>query len=270
MGVTDTFPLGGLHASPAGYRPAGYGDAFADVYDDWYADISDTEGTVATIADLAGGGRVLELGVGTGRLAIPLARLGLEVHGVDASAAMVDRLLAKPGSRAVTVTVGDFGEELPTGPFHVVFAAFNTFFNLTSADAQRRCVGLVAERLAPGGHLVIEAFVPEMSGPVGDAAVGRPRDEWRVEPTALDGGQVVLQITRHDRAAQLVDGQHVTISPAGFRVRPWSIRYLSPTQLDDLAGAAGLELVRRREGWRNQPFDDLSLRHVSVYRRRTG
>src|SRR5690606_35670585 len=126
--------------------PAAYGDAFADVYDDWYADVSDVAGTVEAIARLAGGGPVLELGIGTGRLALPLAAAGVEVHGVDASDAMVERLRAKPGCDAIPVLVGGFAEALPSveAGFAVVFVVFNTFLNLVAPGAQARCVERVA------------------------------------------------------------------------------------------------------------------------------
>ena len=145
-----------------GYRSSTYGDRFADVYDDWYHDVSDVDATVARVAALATprGGRVLELGAGSGRLAIPLADRDLEVWAVDASAAMVERLRAKPGAEAVHAVVGDMAELALPGapPFAVVLCAFNTFFNLTTAEAQQRCLARVADALAPGGSLVLEAF----------------------------------------------------------------------------------------------------------------
>ena len=148
-----------------GYEASTYGDRFADVYDDWYGDVTDVVACtrhLATLAASRGGGPVLELGVGTGRLAIPLARLGVEVHGIDASAAMVERLRAKPGGDAIAVSIGDMADlDLPDAPpFSVVFVAFNTFFNLPTEAAQRRCLERVALLLAPDGVLVLEAFVP--------------------------------------------------------------------------------------------------------------
>ncbi len=147
------------------YGPGTYGASFADVYDDWYGNVSDVSATVAGVSALADGGAVLELGVGTGRIAIPLAAAGVDVVGVDASAEMLGRLGAKPGSRTVGVILADIAA-LPVadGRFAVAFAAFNTFFNLTDDDAQRRCVHRLAEVLRPGGRFVVEGFVPPRDG----------------------------------------------------------------------------------------------------------
>ena len=156
-----------------GYGADTYGESFADVYDDWYADVSDVDATVATIARLAGDGPVLELGVGTGRLAIPLAAAGVRVVGVDASPSMLRLLADKPGADAVTVVLADMAhlaegpgaEEIAAaGPYTVAFAAFNTFFNLATPDDQRRCLEGVFDLLVPGGVLVIEGFVPPEDG----------------------------------------------------------------------------------------------------------
>ena len=156
-----------------GYDASSYGEGFADVYDDWYQGISDVEVTVVELLDLAGGGPVLELGVGTGRLAVPLAEAGLAsgltVVGLDASAAMLARLAWRDPGNLVTTIHGDMRYDLPDGPFGLVFAAYNTLFNLTDEGAQARCFVDVAERLRPGGRFVVEAFVPDdavAAGPV--------------------------------------------------------------------------------------------------------
>ncbi len=243
-----------------GLHPASYGEAFADVYDDWYGDVSDVAATVEAVVELAGGAPVLELGIGTGRLALPLVASGLEVHGVDASPAMVARLRAKPGGAAIPVLIGDFSETVPEVPggFGVVLAAYNTLFNLPSAEAQRRCLGHVARCLRPGGSFVVEAFVP---GPEPEGVSGA------VTPSVIEPDRVVLQVTRRDPASQTVDGSVVSITAAGIRLRPWHIRYASPAQLDDLARAAGLTLLRRHRGWRGEAFGPHSSHHVSVYTR---
>ena len=244
-----------------GFDAATYGERFADVYDDWYGDVSDVEGTADTVEALAAGGPVLELGIGTGRLSLPLVERGLEVHGIDASPAMVERLRAKPGGASVHVVLGDFADVAASvdGGFAVVLVAFNTLFNLASAEAQRRCFANVAGRLRPGGAFVVEAFVPDPE-PGGD--------DGRVTPVAVEADRVVLQVTRRDVAAQTVSGSTVTITEAGNRLRPWLIRYASPEELDGMAAAAGLERLHRWAGWRREPFDDDSERHVTVYRKR--
>ncbi|MGI8758532.1 MAG: class I SAM-dependent DNA methyltransferase, partial [Acidimicrobiales bacterium] len=162
-----------------------YGEAFADVYDEWYGDVSDVEGTVDTVVALAGGGPVLEFGIGTGRLALPLVGRGLEVHGIDASPAMVERLRAKPGGADVPVVVGNFADvQVRAGSgFGVVLCAYNTLFNLTSAAAQQRCFANAARHLRPDGSFVVEAFVP---GPEPTDTTGH------VTPSVIEAGRVVL------------------------------------------------------------------------------
>jgi SAM-dependent methyltransferase len=249
-----------------GYGPSTYGDGFADVYDDWYGDVSNVEATVARVAELvdaAGGGAVLELGCGTGRLAIPLAAAGLTTWGIDASPAMIGRLRAKPGGGAVAAAVGDMSE-LDLGdapPFAVVLCAFNTLFNLTSSEAQRRCLSRVAERLAPKGRLLVEAFVPPPLDE-DDDSVGS------IEPWRIGLDEVVLSVSRLDPTTRTVVGQHVQLSEGGVRLRPWMLHYATPHELDDLAQSAGLRLLARDGGWRGEPFTAGSDRHVSTYGRR--
>lgn len=247
-----------------GYDASTYGDRFADVYDEWYAGVTDADACTAALAALvadAGGGPVLELGVGSGRLALPLAALGVEVHGIDASTAMTDRLLAKPGGETIRVTVGDMAElDLADPPaFALAFVAFNTFFNLPTEAAQRRCLQRVAQLLAPQGRFVIEAFVPRDD--VGAEA------ESAVTPRRIAADEVVLTVSAVDPAAQTISGQHVHLRESGIRLRPWHLRYATPAQLDELAAAAGLELEHRAAGWHGEPFDEASGVHVSTYRR---
>jgi SAM-dependent methyltransferase len=238
-----------------GYGRSTYGDAFADVYDRWYARITDVDATADLVAELAaaaGSDRVLELAVGTGRLAVPIAARGLDVVGVDASAAMLAKL--KERSAAVTAVLGDMVDDLPDGPFGVCLLAYNSLFNLESADRQRACFAAVAARLAPAGRFVVEAFVPDdRAGPA-------------VTVRSMSAGEVVLSISEHDAAAQRAHGHFVQFVD-GDRVRllPWSIRYAPPAELDEMAASAGLELVARWEDVERQPFGDDSPQHVSVY-----
>jgi SAM-dependent methyltransferase len=241
-----------------GYGPTSYGDAMADVYDDWYAELPQLAAAIERLVTLAEGGAVLELGIGTGRLALPLAARGLRVVGVDASAAMIERLRAKPGGDAVEVTVGDMAAARPEGPFSLVFAAVNTFFGLDTERAQAECFASVAARLSAGGRLAIEAFVPD----VGDESV----DRVAVRNLAVD--RVVLEVSRSDPAGQIAEGQYVELTErGGVRLRPWRIRWATPAQLDGYAGAAGLQLESRWSGWDCAPFTAESTHHVSVWRR---
>ena len=247
-----------------GYEASTYGDRYAEVYDDWYADVTDVDACVAALARLAGehgGGPVLELGVGSGRLAIPLAARGIEVHGIDASAAMLDRLRAKPGGDVVQAHLGDMADLALEDPpaFSVVVAAYNTFFNLADEAAQAACLARIGELLAPEGVLVLEAFVP-----TGDLPAGA---EASVAPRHLTADEVVLTVSLVDTARQTVSGQHVHLRESGIRLRPWHLRYLTPDQLDGLAAGAGFALRTRHSDWRGSPFTEASSVHVSAYGR---
>lgn len=242
-----------------GYDDHTYGEAFADVYDDWYGEVSDVAATVAMVQRLARGGPVLELGVGTGRLAIPLARAGLQVHGVDASAPMIERLRAKPHGDRVQCVIGDMIDDAPVGPFALVLVAYNTFFNLPTSQRQHRAMAQMAERLNPDGHLVIEAFVPDDPPPSGS----------NVSLRSMTADRVVLSVSVDDPAAQRAEGHLIELTELhGVRLRPWSIRWARPRELDAMAQAAGLQLVERWGDVGGAPFTDDSPRHVSVYRRR--
>lgn len=254
-----------------GYEPSTYGDRFADVYDEWYTDVTDVEGTVARVAALAGpDGRVVELGAGSGRLAVPLADRALHVWAVDASPAMLDRLRARPGGDRVHTVVDDMAAladpalaaAAAAHGFDVALCAFNTLFNLTDTDAQARCLRGAHDLLAPGGRLLVEAFVPPPDDD-GAAATGA------VEPRHIGLDEVVLTVSRLDPATRTITGQHVQITEAGIRLRPWVLHVASPAELDDLAAAAGLALVERHAGWHGEPFDDHAAVHVSVYQRTT-
>jgi len=241
-----------------GYDDRTYGDAFAEVYDDWYDDVSDVAATVAMVTRLAAGGPVLELGVGTGRLAIPMAQAGLEVHGVDTSEAMLRQLREKPGGDRVQCVTGDMVHDAPTGPFAVVLVAYNTFFNLPTADRQREAMGQIAGRLAVGGHLIIEAFVPDDPAPQGS----------QVSLRSMTADRVVLSVSVDDPAQQRAEGHLIELTEGhGVRLRPWSIRWARPSELDDMASTAGLTLAQRWGDVTGSTFADDSTRHVSVYRR---
>jgi SAM-dependent methyltransferase len=241
------------------YRPGTYGDAFADVYDDWYPGRDEPEAVADLVEAVREGDRVLELGVGTGRLALPLAARGRAVFGVDTSAAMLSRLADRDQSHGRVLVARADMVQLPFAPgaFAVAFVAYNTLFNLPDIESQRWCLDAVAHSLAPGGALVIEAFVP------------RPDDESiqgvAVRDITID--RVVMTASRLDHLDQTITGQHIEIHESGIRLRPWFLHYLHPHQIDELAAAAGLQLERRFAGWHDEPFVDDSESHVSVYRR---
>lgn len=241
------------------YEAHTYGDRIADVYDERLNSRSeDTPGAVELLAELAGPGPVLELGIGTGRLALPLAERGFNVSGIDASEAMVARLRAKPGGERIPVAIGDFADVDIDGTYSLVFVAFNTFFALASQDDQVRCFAGVAARLAPGGVFVIEAFVPDVTR----LAFGHhPRTE------RVDVDSVELSTSQHDPLRQVVESQHVVIGAQGTSLYPVRVRYAWPSELDLMARLAGLRLRDRWGSWQRDAFGAASPRHVSVYER---
>jgi SAM-dependent methyltransferase len=241
------------------YGPSTYGEKIAEVYDKHTAHFGlDTDGAVERLAELAGGGPVLELAIGTGRLALPLAALGLEVHGIDASEAMVAKLREKPGGADIPVTVGDFAEVGVEGRYPLIFVGFNTFFALLSQEDQIRCFANVAAHLTDKGLFVLEGFVPDL---------GRYDGDQRVSVMRIDSGEVMLDVSRHDPVAQRVEASHILITEGGTKLYPVNLRYAFPSELDLMARLAGLELKERWGGWRKEEFRAHSQRHVSVYGR---
>jgi SAM-dependent methyltransferase len=237
--------------------PAFYGDQWAAVYDDHHGH-ADPGRAVEFLAGLAGDGRVLELAIGTGRVALPLAARGVIVEGLDASAAMVERLRAKPGGDSVPVTMGDMAEVTVNGPFRLVYLVANTLFALLSQERQAECFGNAARVLEPGGTFVIECFVPDLS---------RFDHGQRVEARSVTGDSAVIEVSRHDKARQLVTTQVITLDAHGMQLRPVVIRYSWPSELDLMARQAGLRLAERHADWDRQPFTPASSSHVSVYQR---
>jgi len=238
-----------------GYDASTYGDRIADVYDSWYGLPDDAGDTVAFLLETAGPGPILELAIGTGRVALPLAEAGARVHGIDASEAMVAQLRAKPGGSDLPVTIGDFADVGVDGRFGLVFVVFNTFFALLTQDEQVRCMGNVAAHLTADGAFVIEAFVPDL---------GRFDRGQRVQATHVGTTEVKLDVSMHDPVAQRTDSLHLLVGPDGTRTYPVAIRYAWPTELDLMARLAGLRLRERWGGWRHEPYTGTG-KHVSVY-----
>lgn len=243
----------------SGYTNSTYGDSFADVYDSWYEHLDD-DGFVDTIASLlpADGARVLELGVGTGRLLEQLRLRRPTVHddftGVDTSDKMLAVARAKEALAGCTLLQDDFSVTVPTGPFDVAFVGYNTLFNLATSEDIASCVELVASALRPGGRFVVDAVAPVSVDP-GD----------HVGIRSMTTSEVVLTATRHDISGQRISGQFISFTEAGgVRLRPWSVRYLTPQQLDAIAESAGFTLESRTTDG-VAPFAPDSPRHVSVY-----
>ncbi|HJU65707.1 MAG TPA: class I SAM-dependent methyltransferase [Gemmatimonadaceae bacterium] len=234
--------------------PSAYGELIADVYDEWHG--GHNAAAIDTLHELARDRPVLELGIGTGRIALPLAQRGLQVHGIDASPAMVERLRAKQGGAGIPVTMGNFADVDVPGPFSLVFVAFNTFFALTSQEEQLRCFGNVAQRLLPNGLFVIEAFVPDVT---------RFSGNQTFRTTSIGDGQVRLEATIHDPVNQRSTTEHVVLSARGVRLIPVRIRYAWPAELDLMAKLAGLSLLHRWGSWARTAFTADSKNHISVY-----
>ncbi|WP_280841679.1 class I SAM-dependent methyltransferase [Micromonospora sp. A200] len=234
-----------------------FGEAVATTYDDRTSEMFDpavVAATVDVLADLAGAGRALELGVGTGRVALPLAARGVPVHGIDLSRAMVDRLRAKPGGDAIGLTIGDFATTRVDGMFSVAYLLFNTIMNLTTQEAQVACFRNAAAHLAPGGRFVIEVLVPDLRRlPPGQNVV-----PFHVSPTGWS-------YDVYDVATQATSSNYVRIVDGRGEYRSIPFRYVWPAELDLMAQLAGLRLRDRWDGWNRAPFTSESRQHVSVW-----
>jgi SAM-dependent methyltransferase len=241
-----------------GFDPAtSFGEDAAATYDLTLR--GDEADTVAFLGALADGGPALELAIGTGRIALPLAAGGIAVEGIDISPAMVAKLRTKPGGDQISVTIGDFADVPVAGTYGLIFVVFNTLFNLLTQDDQVRCFENVAAHLTDDGRFVVEAFVPSY--------LHRLRDDQYVDAEAIGVGQVRLDVGRHDPVTQILDETHVTLSPNGVRLGPIVTRYAWPSELDLMARIAGLRLHERWGGWNREPFTATSRNCISVYGR---
>lgn len=244
---------------PGAYGPETYGNRWSAIYDSWVEDVgpgAETGPTVEFLASVAGGGPALELGIGTGRVALPLAGRGIEVHGVDASPDMVAELRGKPGGDRIPVTIGDFASVPVEGRYSLIFVVFNTFFALLTQDDQVNCFAEVAGRLGPGGVFVLAAFLPNLARFDGDQ---------RVDATLVAVDRVMLTAATHDAVTQVVTASQVVITQEGTRIYPVRLRYAWPSELDLMARLAGMRLRERFGGWGREPFTAGSGGHVSVY-----
>ncbi|MFD9738785.1 class I SAM-dependent DNA methyltransferase [Umezawaea sp. NPDC059074] len=238
-----------------------FGEQVAARYDESSASEFTPEAVTPAVdflADLAGDGRALELGVGTGRLALPLAERGVPVHGIELSRAMAARLRAKPGGDAIDVTIGDFSTTRVDGTFSLAYLVFNTIMNLTTQAAQVECFRTVAAHLAPGGCFAIEVMVPELRKlPPGQTAV-----PFHTSPTrwAFDV---------YDTATQATSSNYVRVVDGVGEYRSIPFRYVWPAELDLMAQLAGLRPRERWEDWTRAPFTHESTKHVSVWEKPT-
>lgn len=234
-----------------------FGEEVAQGYDRSLADVfepSAVEPVVDFLAELAGTGAALELGIGTGRIALPLARRGVPVHGIDLSRAMIAKLREKPGAGDVGLTIGDFATTRVPGEFSVVYLVFNTIMNLTTQDAQVACFQNAAAHLVPGGNFVIEVLVPGLQRlPPGETV------------RAFHVGATHLGFDEYDVASQRLVSHHYSVADGKFELHSVPFRYVWPSELDLMARLAGMTLRERWGGWKREPFTSESTRHVSVW-----
>ena len=222
------------------YEPGmSFGKDAAEIYDDDLR--GDEEATVAFLEALAGGGPALELAIGTGRIALPLAARGIRVDGIDISPDMVAKLREKPGGDELSVTMGNFADVPVQGSYPLIFVVFNTLFNLLTQEEQVHCFENVAAHLTDDGSFVIEAGVPNSS-------YGLRGDQY-VHAEAIGVNEVWLDIGRIDPVAQMHDETHVRLTNEGVRLFPIVQRYSWPSELDLMARIAGLHLRERWDGW---------------------
>lgn len=230
---------------------AGYDESSAEMFAPGVVDP-----VVDFLAGLAGGGRALELAIGTGRIALPLAARGVPVHGIDLSSAMVARLHAKPGGDAIPVTIGDFATTTVDSTFAVAYLVFNTISNLTTQAAQVACFRNAAAHLEPGGAFVIEVGIPELRKlPPGQNVV----------PFHVSENRWAYDV--YDVATQSMSSNYVDVVDGRGRFRSIPFRYTWPAELDLMAELAGLRLAERWDGWTREPFTSESRQHVSVWQR---
>ena len=214
--------------------------------------------TVDFLAELAGDGRALEFGIGTGRIALPLAARGVEVHGIDLSRAMTARLRAKPGGEGIGITIGDFATTRVDGTFRLVYLVFNTIMNLTTQEAQVACFRNVAAHLEPGGRFVIEVGVPDLQRlPPGERFV------------VFDASETHWGIDEYDVVNQGLVSHHFEIRGGQVEMSSGPFRYVWPAELDLMAQLAGMQLRERWAGWKREPFTSDSRQHVSVWEKPT-
>jgi len=238
-----------------------FGEHVAATYDessDTMFDPAVVEVAVDFLAQLAGDGRALELGIGTGRIALPLAARGVEVHGIELSRAMTERLRAKPGGERIGVTIGDFATAKVEGSFRLAYLVYNTIENLTTQAAQVACFRNVAAHLEPGGCFVIEVAVPDLQRlPPGERYV------------VFDASETHWGIDEYDVANQGLISHHFEVRDGKVEKSSGPFRYVWPSELDLMAELAGMRLRERWSGWGREPFTSDSRQHVSVWEKPT-
>jgi len=239
-----------------------FGPKLAEVYDDiqHYSKTPsrrDRDAAVTLLESLAHGGPALELAIGTGWIALPLAARGIRVDGIELSAAMVDRLRAKPGGEQLSVTIGDMADVVVPGAYRLIYVVANSLFNLLTQDDQVRCFENVAAHLADNGVFLMEVYRPDF--------LYQLRSDQYVDAEGIEVDEVRLDVGRHDPITQLLDESHVLLTRDCVRMNPIVTRYAWPSELDLMARIAGLRLKERWGGWHRELFSAESRYLVAVY-----
>lgn len=236
------------------YTEETYGERIAEIYDQWYSSFDPA--AIQILAELAHGGPALELGIGTGRIAIPLMNLGVRVQGIDASASMVAKLHAKVAREKIPVTMGNFTDVDVEGQFSLIYIVFNTFYSLLTQEDQIRCFQNVASHLNHEGVFAVEAFVPDMK---------RFIDGQTMRVGRIGDNEVQIDVSEIELEKQLITSQHVLFQEQKIHFYPVKIRFVWPSEMDLMARLSGLQLKQRWSDWKKGEFTAESTKHISVY-----
>ena len=231
-----------------------YGEQIAEVFDEFYAEVD--QDLIDLLYAFAKGGRALELGIGTGRVALPLQKKGVKVNGIDVSEAMVAKLKAKPGGEDIEISMGSFDEIELDERFELIYVIFNTFYALLTQEEQVRAFHSIARHLNPDGVFLVEAFVPDLS---------RFERNQTVRVVQQREGRVQIDVSQHDPLRQQIASHHVLLSNEGVQLYPVKLRYVWPSEFDLMANLAGLSLKDRWASWAKDAFTQNSQKHISVY-----
>jgi SAM-dependent methyltransferase len=236
------------------YTEETYGERIAGVYDQMYSEFNPA--AIQVLSELAHGGKALELGIGTGRIALPLLHTGVAVDGIDASESMVSILRCKPKGERIPITMGNFADVPVDGQYSLIYVVFNTFYALLTQDEQIRCFQNVAMHLLPDGVFVIEAFVPDMT---------RFTAGQSMRVTLIGENEVQADASEIELDKQLIIARHIVLTEQGTRFYPVKIRYVWPSEMDLMARLSHLQLRERWSDWGKTSFTAESGKHISVY-----
>jgi SAM-dependent methyltransferase len=235
-----------------------YGQFYAEDYDALFGNRDDLEVMTRRLRALAAGGPVLEFGIGTGRIALPLAQAGVEVHGLELSEKMISILRSKPGGARIPVTMGDFCEAVVDRSFSMVLVLFSTLFSITTQEDQVRCFENAARHLQPGGLFIVEGFLHDRARFVKGQSI---------QVREIDTNSVTVQVSRHDALQQLLETQRIGLSAQGIKLLPNRLRYIWPSELDLMGRIAGFRLRDRWVDWYGGRFTADSEQYIAIYER---